>query len=348
MPRKNLLQGFKRPKNITLEHNELKENYGKFSVLPFERGYGTTVGNTLRRVLLSSIQGYAITAVKFTSYDKNGTPHIVSSEYESIPGVVEDTSEVINNLKHLKLTLDDSMEQRITSIECPGGATITGAVLDEKEGITVFDKDHHILTLMEGCQVDIDVQIDLGRGYVPAEQNHHYIEEIGTIPMDAIFSPVTKVSFYTENTRVGQRNDYDKLVLEVYTDGTISPENALAEGAKIIKEHFSIFINFDESLLGSADEIDEEEELVRQTLATAIEDLDLSVRSNNCLKNANIRTIGDLTKTTEAELAKTRNFGKKSLLEIKEKLKDRNLTLGMSDYSVLKASAKIPENKDEE
>ncbi len=348
MPRKNLLQGFKRPKSINLEHSELIENYGKFTVFPFERGYGTTVGNTLRRVLLSSIQGYAITAVKFTSYDKNGTPHIISSEYEAIPGVVEDTTEVINNLKHLKLALTDSQEQRVTVLECPGGTQVTGALLDEKEGISVFDKDHHILTLMDGCQVDIDIQIDLGRGYVPAEQNHHYIEEIGTIPMDAIFSPVTKVSFQIENTRVGQRNDYDKLVLEVYTDGTISPENALAEGAKIIKEHFSIFINFDESLLGSPDEIDEEEERVQQILSTVIEDLDLSVRSNNCLKNANIRTIGDLTKTTEAELAKTRNFGKKSLLEIKERLKERNLTLGMTDYSVLKASAKIPENKDEE
>ncbi len=348
MPRKNLLQGFKRPKNITLEHSELLKDYGKFTVLPFERGYGTTVGNTLRRVLLSSIQGYAITAVKFTSYDANGTPHIISSEYEAIPGVVEDTTEVINNLKHLKLSLLDNQEQRVTVLECPGGTSVTGALLDEKEGISVFDRDHHILTLMEGCQVDIDIQIDLGRGYVPAEQNHHYIEEIGTIPMDAIFSPVTKVAFQIENTRVGQRNDYDKLVLEIYTDGTITPENALAEGAKIIKEHFSIFINFDESLLGSPDEIDEEEERVRQILSTVIEDLDLSVRSNNCLKNANIRTIGDLTKTTEAELAKTRNFGKKSLLEIKERLKERNLTLGMSDYSVLKASAKIPEHKEEE
>jgi DNA-directed RNA polymerase subunit alpha len=191
------------------------------------------------------------------------------------------------------------------------------------------------------------VQIDFARGYVPAEISQNYVEVIGTIPVDAIFSPVTRVKYSIEPTRVGQGNDYDKLNLEIWTDGTISPENALAEAAKIAKDHFSIFINFDESMVNSSDEVDEEEEKIRKILNTSVEELELTVRSSNCLKNANIRTIGDLTKMTEEEIAKTRNFGKKSLSEIKEKLKEWNLGLGMTDYSVLKNSIRVPGNKEE-
>jgi len=201
---------------------------------------------------------------------------------------------------------------------------------------------------MNDANIDMEIQIDLNRGYVPSEVNERYIEEIGTIPIDAVFSPVTRVKFSIENTRVGQRNDYDKLILEVYTDGSIAPENALAEAAKIAKDHFSIFINFDESIVSSNEEIDEEEEKVKKILNTPVEELELSVRSSNCLKNANIRTIGDLTKRSEEEIAKTRNFGKKSLTEIKEKLKEWNLSLGMTDYSVLKTSIRIPGNKEED
>ena len=189
----------------------------------------------------------------------------------------------------------------------------------------------------------------MGRGYVHAEVNEKYIEEIGTIPLDANFSPVRRVKYEIEPTRVGQRSDYDKLVLEVFTDGTIAPEDALAEAAKIAKDHFSIFINFDESLVDSSDEVDEEEERIKKLLNTSVEELELTVRSSNCLKNANIKTIGDLTRKSEEEIAKTRNFGKKSLSEIKEKLKEWNLSLGMTDYSVLKDSIRIPgDNKEEE
>ena len=211
----------------------------------------------------------------------------------------------------------------------------------------VINKDLEIFDMMDDANIEMMVQIDFDRGYVPAELSQNYVEIIGTIPIDAIFSPVTRVKYSIEPTRVGQRNDYDKLNLEIWTDGTISPENALAEAAKIAKDHFSIFINFDESMVSGADEIDEAEEKVRKILSTSVEELELTVRSSNCLKNANIRTIGDLTKMTEDEIAKTRNFGKKSLSEIKDKLKEWNLGLGMTDYSVLKNSIRVPGNKEE-
>jgi DNA-directed RNA polymerase subunit alpha len=347
MARKNLLKGFKKPKGITFEHSTVRENYGKFVAYPFERGYGTTIGNTLRRVLLSSIQGYAVTAVKFTSYDAEGNPHLVSSEFEALSGVVEDTSDIISRLKKLKLRMADEIETKTILIECRGPGDITGADF-EQDSVQVMNKDMVIFTMMKEANIDLEVQIDLNRGYVPAEMNEKYIDEIGVIPIDAVFSPVTRVKYAIENTRVGQRNDYDKLVLEIMTDGTMTPENALAEAAKIAKDHFSIFINFDESIISSNDEIDEEEEKVKKVLNTPVEELELSVRSSNCLKNANIRTIGDLTRRTEDEIAKTRNFGKKSLTEIKEKLKEWNLSLGMTDYSVLKTSIRIPGNKEEE
>jgi DNA-directed RNA polymerase subunit alpha len=347
MARKNLLKGFKKPKGIIFEDSLIEPDSGKFIAYPFERGYGTTIGNTLRRILLSSIQGYAVTAVKFTTRNEEGVGHLVTSEFESLSGVVEDITEIISRLKKLKIKLPEDVEGKVLYLECKGPGTITGADL-EIDSVQVSNKDLVVFTMMDDANIDLEIQIDLGRGYVPSEINEKYIEEIGTIPIDAAFSPVTRVTYSIEPTRVGQRNDYDKLIIEVHTDGTISPENALAEAAKIAKDHFSIFINFDESIVNSNDEVDEEEELIRKILSTSVEELELTVRSSNCLKNANIRTIGDLTKKTEEEIAKTRNFGKKSLSEIKEKLKEWNLSLGMTDYSVLKNSIRIPGNKEEE
>lgn len=348
MARKNLLKGFKKPKGISFEHVEISSNIGKFTAYPFERGFGTTIGNTLRRILLSSIQGYAVSAVKITSYDEEGNPHMISSEYEAIPEVVEDTPEVINNLKALKIKLPEDVEQKIINIEVKGGGEITGANFKVDEEIEIFNEDLKIATMMDNCNLDIEVQVDLGRGYVPAEVNEKYIEIIGTIAIDSVFSPIVNVSYDIENTRIGQRNDYDKLVLEVETDGTISPEDAVAEAAKIAKDHFTIFINFDEDIVGGDEEVDEEEERIKTILDTPVEELELSVRSSNCLKNANIKTIGDLTRRSEDEIAKTRNFGKKSLLEIKEKLSEWGLGLGMTDYSVLKTSRKLQSKKEEE
>lgn len=348
MARKNLLKGFKKPKGITFEHSEVTENYGKFIAYPFERGYGTTIGNSLRRILLSSVQGYAITGVNITSYDAEGTPHSTSNEFDPIPHVVEDTPEVINNFKKLNISLDDGLEQITVLVECKGAGEFVAARISETTEVQVLNPEQKIATLTEGANIDFEIQIDLGRGYVPAETNEKYVELIGTIPVDAMFSPIRRVQYSTEDTRVGQRSDYDKLILEVWTDGSVAPEDAVAEAAKIAKDHFTIFINFDETAIGSEEELDEEEERVRAVLETPVEELELSVRSSNCLKNANIRTIGDLTRRTEEDIAKTRNFGKKSLLEIKEKLEEWGLSLGMTDYSSLRDSTKLQQSQEEE
>jgi len=350
MARKNLMQGFKRPKSFTFEHGELGQNYGKFVASPFEPGFGTTVGNTLRRVLLSSIQGYAITAVKIETIDANGTAHSVSSEFETIPNIIEDTLEVINNLKQIRLKLPEDAEQDVLLYEWSGKQEIKSDDFARVGQVEVLSTGQHIMTLMDNANIRFEIQIDLGRGYVPSEVNERYIEVINTIPVDAIFSPVKKVKFNVESTRVGQRNDYDKLVLELWTDGTVKPEDALAEAAKIAKDHFSVFINFDENNIGIEDDIDDENEHIRKILNTPVEELELSVRSSNCLKNANIKTIGELTRKTEDDIARTRNFGKKSLQEIKEKLKEWNLSLGITDLNVLKnarVETKVKETEDE-
>ncbi len=348
MARKNLLKGFKKPKGITFEHSEVTPNYGKFVAQPFERGYGHTIGNTLRRILLSSIQGYAVSALRITSYDAEGNAHVLSSEYESIPAVVEDTPDVINNLKQIQIALEDDVEQRTLLVELKGPGDITAKDLQVDDSIRVVNKDQHILTLMEDGHLELEVQIDLGRGYTPAELNEKYVEVIGTIAIDAIFSPIRRVKYAVENTRVGQRTDYDRLVFELWTDGTIRPEDALAEAAKIAKDHFTVFINFDEDDILGDDDIDEEAERIKKLLDTPVEELELSVRSSNCLKNANIRSIGDLTSRTEEDIAKTRNFGKKSLQEIKERLHEWNLSLGMTDYSQLKNALRVRQESEEE
>ncbi len=347
MARRNLLKGFKRPKGITFEHGEADSNYGRFIAYPFERGYGVTMGNTLRRILLSSIQGYAITGVRITSYGQDGAPKVITSEFEAIPEVAEDTPDIISNLKQIKLNLPGGEEEKVIVVEAKGAGKLTAKELEVDDSIQVMNKDLPIATLMEKANLEMEIQIDLGRGYVPSERSEKYIEVIGTIPVDAVFSPVTKVKYNVENTRVGQRTDYDKLILEVWTNGTMRPEDALAEAAKIAKDHLSIFINFDEESSSEEGVLDEEEARVRAILDTPVEELELSVRSSNCLRNANIRTIGDLTRRTEDEIAKTRNFGKKSLQEIKDKLQERGLALGMKDYSALKKLKSLEVKKGE-
>jgi DNA-directed RNA polymerase subunit alpha len=346
MARKNLVKGFKRPKGITFEHGELSSTYGMFTASPFEPGFGMTIGNTLRRVLLSSIQGYAITAVKIISYNAEGIAHSISSEFEEIPNIVEDTLEVINNLKQMRLRLPDDMEQDTLLYEWAGKTAVKSDDFARTGQVDVLSSNQHIMTLMEDARIELEIQIDLGRGYVPSEVNERYVEVIGTIPLDAIFSPVKKVKFAVEPTRVGQRSDYDKLVLEIWTDGTVRPDDALAEAAKIAKDHMSIFINFDENNLGLDEENDEDNERIRAILNTPVEELELSVRSSNCLKNADIKTIGELTRKTEDDIAKTRNFGKKSLQEIKEKLKEWNLSLGITDLNVLKNAVRMMPQKE--
>ena len=349
MARKNLLKGFKKPKGITFEHSVTNSTYGKFIAYPFETGFGTTVGNTLRRVLLSSIQGYAISSIRITSYDDSGVPHVINSEFDKIPKVAEDTLEIINTLKMIRLRLPNDVEQDTINFEFKGPGKVTGNDFTKEGQLEIMEvsKDVLVFTMNEGAHLDIEIQVDLGRGYVPAETNEHYIEMVGTIPMDAIFTPVPKVKYSIEPCRVGQRNDYDKLILEIWTDGTIAPVDALGEAAKIAKDLFAIFVNFNDKDVIGTDETEEEDEDLQKLLNTSVDDLELSVRSSNCLKNANIRTIGELTKKTEDDIAKTRNFGKKSLQEIKEKLQGWNRTLGMTDYSHLKNAANLTKQKEE-
>jgi DNA-directed RNA polymerase subunit alpha len=346
MARKALLKGFKRPKGITFEPSESGPDHGTFVAYPFERGYGTTIGNSLRRVLLSSIPGCAVTAVRITVYDADGNQRFLSSEYESIPGVMEDTPDILNKIKRFQIKLPDDVDQKVVFIELKGGQSVNAGTF-AVDDIEITNPDLHVMTLMEDGWLDIELQIDLNRGYVPAELNEQYIDEVGTIPMDAVYSPIRRVKYAIENTRVGQRNDYDKLVLDVWTDGTISPVDAVGEAAKIAKDHFDVFINFNEDEVGSDDEEDEDMRLVREILATPVDELELSVRASNCLKNANINNLGDLTQKTEDEIAKTRNFGKKSLQEIKEKLQEWELNLGMTDYSVLKDNPVFLKKKEE-
>ena len=336
MPRKSLLKGLKRPKGITFEHDKVDRSFGRFVAYPFERGYGVTVGNTLRRILLSSIQGYAVSAIHVTSYDSDGVPRVLSSEFDSIPDVVEDTPDFINALKQLKIALTDDLEEKTILVEAKGPGALTGADIAVDYQVTVRNPELKLATLMEGGNLALEIQIELGRGYVPAERHEQYIQVVGAIAIDAIYSPILKAKYAIENTRVGQRTDFDKLILEVTTDGTLTPEDALAAAAKIAKEQFTVFINFDEEEGREEDSYDEEDERVRALLNTPVKELELSVRSSNCLQNAQIHTIWDLVKKTEDEIKKTRNFGTKSLDEIKSKLAELNLRLGISDYAELK------------
>jgi DNA-directed RNA polymerase subunit alpha len=337
MARKNLLKGFQRPGGITsFIPSEVKQNYGKFSASPFEPGFGTTVGNTLRRVLLSSIQGYAITAVKITSYNADGAAHQISSEFEQIPNVREDTLEIINNLKQVRVKVPNDAEQEILLYEWEGAREIKSDDFGKSGQLEVKSVGQHVLTMMEGAKIEVELQVDLGRGYVPSETNAQYIEVVNTIPMDAIFSPVKKVKYQVEPTRVGQRSDYDKLIMEIWTDGTVSPDDVLAEAAKIAKEHFQPFINFDENLVTSEADFSASDERVRQILTTPVEELDLTVRSRNGLEYDNIKTLGDLIQKSEADLIKIPNFGKRSLQEIKEKLQEWDLNLGVTSATDVK------------
>ena len=346
MARKSLLKGFKKPKGISFEHLENNPNYGKFTAYPFEPGFGTTVGNTLRRILLSSIQGYAISSVRITSYDADNAPHVISSEFETIPNISEDALEVLNSLKQIRLRLPHDLEQDTFFFEFHGPGTVKSDDLEKPGQLEIMSHGVDLFTMMDGAHLDMEFQVDLGRGYVPAEVNANYIEITGTIAMDCIFTPVPKVKYAIEPCRVGQRNDYDKLILEIWTDGSISPEDALAEAAKIAKEYFSIFVNFTDTDYVISDDFDENDERIKRLLSTSVEELELSVRSSNCLKNANIKTIGELTRKTEDDITKTRNFGKKSLEEIKTKLEEHGLTLGMTDYSHLK-DVDLGKHKDE-
>ncbi|MBE9503360.1 MAG: DNA-directed RNA polymerase subunit alpha [Proteobacteria bacterium] len=308
------------PKYLNFEKETLSNTYGKFYAEPFERGFGTTIGNSLRRILLSSLQGAAITAVKAES---------VLHEFSSVAGVTEDMTEIILNLKGVKLKLHTETSKTVT-ISYDGAGDVKAGDIKCDAGIEVLNPKHHIATVGKGGKLHMELYVKLGRGYVPAERNRDEDLPVEAIAIDSLFNPILKVNHNVTNARVGQRTDYDKLNLELWTDGSVKPDDAIAYAAKILKEQMSIFINFDESLVEPQVEEKEEEQVkINENLIKGVEELELSVRSANCLKNASIRYIGDLVQRTEGEMLKTKNFGRKSLNEIKEILTDMGLSLGM-------------------
>lgn len=311
---------FQIPKKIECEKDTLTKTYGKFIAEPFERGFGTTIGNSLRRVLLSSIVGAAITSVKI-----EGVLH----EFSTIPGVKEDVTDLLLNIKKLRVKLHSEKPKTI-HIKKKGPGEVQGKDIIHDADVEILTPDYHIATLDKDASVDMEMVVRIGRGYVPAERNKEEGMPIGVVSLDAVFSPVRKVNFTVENARVGRVTDYDKLILEVWTDGSIRPDDALAHAAKILKDHVRIFINFEES--EETQETREEEQRQKEAnknLLRSVNELELSVRAANCLKNANIRTIADLVQKTESEMLKTKNFGRKSLDEIKEVLSEMGLALGM-------------------
>jgi len=307
-----------RPKTIDIDHSSLNEHYGRFSAEPLERGFGITLGNSLRRVLLSSIRGSAVIGVKI-----EGALH----EFTHIDGVVEDVADIVLNLKELqvKKTTEEPLTVQFERSE-PG--QVKARDLLTNPTVEVLNPDHHIATISEGGKLEMTIMLGDGKGYVPAEQNKDEEWAVGTIALDAIFSPIHKVNYRITNARVGQRTDYDKLTLEVWTNGSVLPEDAVALASKIIKDQVQIFINFDEDVEPEEEEVEEETPL-NPHLYRTVDELELSVRSANCLQNANIRYIGELAQKTEAEMLKTKNFGRKSLKEIKEILTEMDLALGM-------------------
>ena len=326
-----LLKGFKKPKNIFYEKEEQTPNYGRFIIYPFERGFGHTIGNSFRRVLMSSMPGYAVSAMRIQTYNQKNEVKLLSSAFDPIDEILEETLEVISNLKNVKVRLIDDIESKTIRLERKGEGVITAADLVIDETIEILNPDMKIMTLSDKANINIELQIDLGRGYVDAERQEEYIETVNTIPIDASYSPVEKVRYDVQNTIVGQRSDFDKLILEVWTNGTIKPEDAIAGAAKILKDLFHIFINFEEEEEEEEFEENKEDEELKMLLETPVDELELSVRASNCLRSSNIRIIADLVAKTEDEISKIRHFGKKSLIEIKEKLVKHKLSFGMYD-----------------
>ena len=296
-------------------------NYGKFVVEPLERGYGTTLGNSLRRILLSSLPGVAVTSVKI-----DGILH----EFSTIPGVKEDVTEIILNLKKLAVKLNGESTKKVL-INAIGPKEVTAADILGDSDVEIFNPDLHIATLEENATLIMEINLARGRGYVPAEMNKNEDTPISVIPTDSIFTPVRKVNFTVENTRVGQVTDYDKLILEIWTDGSIAPSEGVSIGAKIMQEHLNLFVELTDSAEGLEIMVEKEENQKEKALEMTIEELELSVRSFNCLKRAAINTVEELTHRSEEDMMKVRNLGKKSLDEVKHKLEELGLSLRQSD-----------------
>jgi DNA-directed RNA polymerase subunit alpha len=308
-----------KPKSIIMDDENRSVFYGKFVCEPLERGFGITIGNALRRILLSSLQGASIVSVRFDD---------VVHEFSSIPGVMEDVTEIILNLKEIDLRLIDA-EEAVIRLKKEGEGVVKAADIEKDESVEILNPEQPIATLSNKGKLNIEMVVKMGKGYVPAEKATRSDHSIGVILMDASYSPIKKVNYVVTNARVGQITDYDKLTVEVWTNGSVSPEDAIAYSAKILKEQMSPFINFEEEPEPVEDEEEEESERLNENLFRPVSELELSVRSANCLKNANITLIGELVQKTESEMLKTKNFGRKSLNEIKAILAEMGLSLGM-------------------
>jgi len=308
-----------KPRRLEVDEKSLTPTYGKFFGEPFERGYGITVGNALRRVLLSSLQGAAIVALRV-----KGVLH----EFSTIGGVTEDVTDIVLNLKEVRVKLHDGAVEETARIHMRGEREVTAADVQAGPRVEMLNPNQHIAMLAKDAELDMEIVVRLGRGYVPAERNKREGDPAGTIPIDAVFSPVTKVNFTVTNARVGQRTDYDRLVLEVHTDGSVRPEDAVAYAARILQDQLSIFVNFEETATPAGGD-DRRDAPANENLYRPVDDLELTVRSANCLQNADIKYIGELVQKSEQEMLKTKNFGRKSLNEIKEFLHEMGLSLGM-------------------
>jgi len=308
-----------KPKRIEIIQDSQTNSYGKFVCEPLERGFGITIGNSFRRILLSSLQGAAIVSVKF-----DGVTH----EFSTIPGVLDDVTNITLNLKEIKLKLID-VDEAVIHLKKGGKGEARAGDIETHGLVEILNPDQHIATLNKAATLDIEMVVQSGKGYVPAEKNKSKDQPIGVITLDAAFSPIEKVNHMVTNARVGHVTDYDKLTLEVWTDSSVLPEDAVAFAAKILKEHMTPFINFEEEPEPVEEEKEEKEEKLNENLFRSVSELELSVRSSNCLKNANITLIGELVQRTEPEMLKTKNFGRKSLNEIKAILEEMGLSLGM-------------------
>ncbi len=326
-----LWKGFQRPKRLEFERETLTDRFGRFYAQPFERGFGTTIGNALRRVLLSSIEGAAITAVKI-----DGVLH----EFSPIPGVVEDATDIILNLKQIPLKLHSDHTKTLT-LKIDKAGEVRARDIQADGDVEILEPDAHIATVSEGGKLHMEMRMKRGRGYVSADKNFDEDLGIGWIPIDSVHSPVKKVNYLVEAARLGQTTDYDKLTVDVWTNGSINPRDAVSLSAKLIRDHLNIFINLEEGAEQQAEASSDQPRsgISNENLDKSVEELELSVRSYNCLKNANIRTIRELVQKTEAEMLKTKNFGRKSLNEIKEILHTMGLSLGMRVDQPTAASA---------
>ncbi len=308
-----------KPEQVTRTSDPADGLYGKFVCEPLERGYGTTIGNALRRILLSSLQGAACVSVKFSG---------VQHEFTTIAGVLEDVTDIVLNIKQVRLAMDTDEPQRLTISASQAGA-VTAANIVCTQHVVVLNPEQHLFTITSPIDLQIEIEVRMGKGYVPADMHEGVSDEIGLIALDASYSPVRKVAYAVEQARVGQMTNYDKLLLEVWTDGSVAPEDALAYSAKILKDQLSVFINFDERISGEAQGHSSGASDINENLFKSIDELELSVRATNCLKSANIALVGEIVQRHEAEMLKTKNFGKKSLDEIRRVLAEMNLDFGM-------------------